>query len=602
MATNLTGLLGQIGNTIGEMGEPGRQYVQTFRDMQAPNLDMDSPESMAAYGEYLRRNGRQEEAMAMMKDAQARKMALRTNEGQAKIMAAAKNIATMPEGPMKEAALVKISELAKQYEVPALQVQQILESQSLARGQLANEVKQTGIQQQRADQDLMRIENQAEQFGLTLEEDKRQFDTQMDFNQSQLDEERRINSHRIWRGKQEIRQGDVSLSLEEARVEIAKELANEEITMGEFRRVIMGNEDARAEDLHPIEMQLKEAQVSVALANAGYTEAQTKDVMYELGFKRDTEDLRADAMELNNQKTAEEIKTERANTDYIKNRTKQVTAEIELGRDRYNLEERRLGWDMGMDQSKLQLQERIANSQINLRQAQVDEIAASIESTVLRDELLVAKAESEKISGAFKAAYALNIDLNNPKAIANAKQMFITANGPEFAMDFDEAIEQRIKIQNLIDQTGSDALLRADSGPRSVAQLEAAGMSPQDIDAYKLLTDPQEKNQFVQTWAKRMNTPEVGGAPTNQLMEIYAGAAERMRKDIFGWDFPFGMDGDAIEQDVSLAMASAAAANKTANEVWLAGLEATFPYLQEQGSASSAMSAEGYRRRYGGDQ
>ena len=191
----------------------------------------------------------------------------------------------------------------------------------------------------------------------------------------------------------------------------------------------------------------------------------------------------------------------------IKGENKAVTAEVELRRDRYNLEARRANWDMGMQEAEMKLTERIANSQIELRQAQVNEIAATMRSTVLRDELLIAKAESEKISEAYKVAYTWPVDLNNPQAIANAKQGFIATYGEEFAMDFDDALQQRIKVQALIDQTGADALLRADSGPRSVAQLEAA-MSPQDIDAYKLLTDPQEKNQYVQTWAKRMNTPE----------------------------------------------------------------------------------------------
>ena len=204
-------------------------------------------------------------------------------------------------------------------------------------------------------------------------------------------------------------------------------------------------------------------------------------------------------------------------------------------------------------------------------------------------------------------AYTWPVDLNNPQAIANAKQGFIATYGEEFAMDFDDALQQRIKVQALIDQTGADALLRADSGPRSVAQLEAAGMSPQDIDAYKLLTDPQEKNQYVQTWAKRMNTPEVGGAPANALMEIYAGAAERMVEDIFPGiffnltDIGNSVNDADVREDITLAMASAAASGKTSNEVWLAGLEATFPYLQEAGSASSAKAAKGYADKYGGN-
>jgi len=606
-ASNLTGMLTSIGDTIGEMGEPGRQYVQTLRDTFAPNLDMDSPDSMQAYGEYLRRNGRHEEAMAMMQNAQTRKMALRKNEGQSKIMAAAKNVATMPEGPAKDAAIDKISKLAQQYEVPALEVQQILESQSLARGKLANEVARTGIQQQSADQDLMKIENQADQFNRQFNQNAYEFDTQMAFAQDELAETRRFNDAKIYGIEQDVAQGWEGLDLEQQRVEISKALANEDITMGQFKRVIMGNEDARAAEMHPIEMQLKESQITVALANAGYTEAQTADTLYELGFKRDTETLRKDAMELQNEQTEAEIKSERANKDYIKERTKAVTAEVELGRDRYKLEEKRQAWDMGMDELQMQINQGLANSQIQLRGAQIDQINDTIRSTVLRDEILVAEAESQQISQAYKAAYSLEIDVTNPTQVANAKKLFTNAYGPEFAIDFDEAIQQRIKVEELIADTSQNAALRADSKPKTVAQLEAAGMSPQDIEAYKMLTDPQAKNQFVQTWAKRINTKEQGGAPTQALMEIYSGVAERIQKDVFGsgflWTGAFnGVWDNDVRDDINMAMASAAAAGKPHSEVMIAGIEATYPYLQEAGSATSAQTVEGYRQKYGGDQ
>ena len=149
-----------------------------------------------------------------------------------------------------------------------------------------------------------------------------------------------MNDFLRWRGKEEIRQGDKGLTLEEARVEIARDRLNEDITMGQFKRVIMGNQDRRAEDMHPLERDLKESQIRVATANAGYTTAQTEDLLYELGFKRDNESLREDALELKNELTEEEIKNARSERDYIKEKTKAVTAEVELGRDRYNLEAR----------------------------------------------------------------------------------------------------------------------------------------------------------------------------------------------------------------------------------------------------------------------
>jgi len=61
-ASNLTGLLGSIGDTIGEMGEPGRQYIDTFRRQQAPSVDMGSSDSLLNYAEWARRNGYDDEA------------------------------------------------------------------------------------------------------------------------------------------------------------------------------------------------------------------------------------------------------------------------------------------------------------------------------------------------------------------------------------------------------------------------------------------------------------------------------------------------------------------------------------------------------------
>lgn len=597
-ASNLSGMLTSIGDTIGEMGKPGEAYLETLRTTLAPQLNMEDPQSMKAYADYLRRNGKEQEAMIMLEKASQLERGNKSRNGQAAIVAMASKLKPGMDEAERQKILSSIAQVANQTGIEPFEVDQILESQNIARRGAAVQERQAATAEENAAINRLGTENQNEQFYAGLNQDDRQFSEQMDFRREELAETQRFNTHRIWRGQQEIRQGDESLSLEEARVQIAKDLANEEITMGEFKRVIMGNEDARAADMHPIEMDLKEAQVKVALANAGYTEAQTRDVLYELGFKRDTEDLRKDLMELNVEKTEAEIKTERANKDYLKKRTKQIDAEIELGRDRYGLEKRRQEWEMNRGDAELALNERIANSQIELRQAQVDEIAVSMNSTVLRDELLVAKAESEKISEAYKVAYTWPVDLNNPKSVAGAKEAFIATYGKDFAMDFDDAIQERIKVQTLIDDTSQTAQLRADAKPKTVAQLEAAGMSPQEIEAYKLLTDPQAKNQYVQSWAVRKTTAEKGSPPTKALMEIYAGAANRMRLDIFGWDLPFGMDMAAVENEVTLAMATAAASGKSDHDIWLSGIEATFPYLEEAGSASSAKVAAGIARKY----
>lgn len=61
-ASNLSGLLSNISGTIGEMGEPGKRYVDTFRRAQAPKPDMDDSASLEGYAAWARRNGYDDEA------------------------------------------------------------------------------------------------------------------------------------------------------------------------------------------------------------------------------------------------------------------------------------------------------------------------------------------------------------------------------------------------------------------------------------------------------------------------------------------------------------------------------------------------------------
>jgi len=61
-ASNLSGLLSNISGTIGEMGEPGKQYVDTFRRTMAPEADMNDSASLLNYAQWARRNGYDDEA------------------------------------------------------------------------------------------------------------------------------------------------------------------------------------------------------------------------------------------------------------------------------------------------------------------------------------------------------------------------------------------------------------------------------------------------------------------------------------------------------------------------------------------------------------
>jgi hypothetical protein len=61
-ASNLSGMLTSIGDTIGEMGGPGNQYVDTLRRSMAPKVEMNDSTSLESYANWARRNGYDEEA------------------------------------------------------------------------------------------------------------------------------------------------------------------------------------------------------------------------------------------------------------------------------------------------------------------------------------------------------------------------------------------------------------------------------------------------------------------------------------------------------------------------------------------------------------
>ena len=61
-AANLTGMLGQIAETVGEMGKASDWTHQNIRDYSAPKIDTNDPASLQAYSEYSRRNGNPQDA------------------------------------------------------------------------------------------------------------------------------------------------------------------------------------------------------------------------------------------------------------------------------------------------------------------------------------------------------------------------------------------------------------------------------------------------------------------------------------------------------------------------------------------------------------
>jgi len=90
-AANLTGMLGQIAETVGEMGKASDWTHNNIRDYSAPDVKDGSFESLTAYADWAQRNGKQEIA------DKYRALALAQQE-KSKKGAYAKQLATRKEG------------------------------------------------------------------------------------------------------------------------------------------------------------------------------------------------------------------------------------------------------------------------------------------------------------------------------------------------------------------------------------------------------------------------------------------------------------------------------------------------------------------------
>ena len=365
-AANLSGLLSNIADTAGKMGEPGQQYVETLRTVMAPDLDMEDPQSMANYANYLERNNRKEEAMALRAKAAERKGKLRGLDGESRISNIAATITQDTPQAEREIKLQEINRLAQQYEISALTVGQILEDRNITRrgatvderGATTAENTLTSLDRQRGFENILARDELTQRGELAREGfsnqltmnvndnvtreninaaqilsatelaqlrerglDKRQiadiayrkwdrsqveaglntrFDKGLELNYAELSEQSRMNTATIKGIDADIAQGWKGLELDQQRVKISEALANEEISMSQFTQIIMGDENKRANGMFDVNKELKEAQVLVAMTTAGVNETQIERFKYENDFAKSTEDLRIDALELDN--------------------------------------------------------------------------------------------------------------------------------------------------------------------------------------------------------------------------------------------------------------------------------------------------------------
>jgi hypothetical protein len=101
-AANLTGMLGQLAETVGEMGKASDWTHQNIRDYSAPKIDTNDPASLQAYAEYSQRNGNPQDAQKysqMATDLGVKQKAAKATGTLANLQASASNMNRLLSDP-----------------------------------------------------------------------------------------------------------------------------------------------------------------------------------------------------------------------------------------------------------------------------------------------------------------------------------------------------------------------------------------------------------------------------------------------------------------------------------------------------------------------
>ena len=150
-SVNLQGMLGDIASTVGDMGKAYDFIPNAIREVARPEVDMNDPNAMKAYGMWLSRNGNEAAGAQMMQAAATRQKELRVLEGEAKIMALRSGYHAMLPSEKADAEKA-MAGIANEYGVSSLKLANTLES-----------IRQT--ERQLDDGDL-RTANQDRQFSM----------------------------------------------------------------------------------------------------------------------------------------------------------------------------------------------------------------------------------------------------------------------------------------------------------------------------------------------------------------------------------------------------------------------------------------------------
>lgn len=279
-ATNLTGMLTSMGNTIGEMGGAGNGYVETFKRSMAPQIDTQDSKSLESYANWARRNGYDDEAkqyMALSRQQQqqevADKKASRLQMGRSSVASLQNEYMRVLKDPTITDPKVRDKKLAN-LQASMNAVGAAVEGMDPIRvGQIGQQTKAADLQTRAQEQEM----------ALAQEGNERAWER---FELSKEEAARAAEEHAEWQQTQDYRVEAQELELEakqyQAAVNAAKGFIGQEggrekfiASFGEER---VGVYDSLNRQREAQELQLQEARDAAAKGKWTYTDEQLKDM------------------------------------------------------------------------------------------------------------------------------------------------------------------------------------------------------------------------------------------------------------------------------------------------------------------------------------
>lgn len=279
-ASNLTGMLTSIGDTVGQMGGPGNQYVDTLRRSMAPKVEMDDSKSLESYANWAKRNGYDDEAsqyMALSRQQQqqevADKKANRLQMGRSSVASLQNEYMRVLKDPTITDPKVRDKKLAN-LQASMNAVGAAVEGMDPIRvGQIGQQTKAADLQTRAQGQEMAlaqeRNERAWEQFELSKEEAARAAEEHAEWQQT--------HDYRV-----EVRELELEAKQYQAAVNAAKGFIGQEggrekfiASFGEER---VGVYDSFNRQREAQELQLQEARDTAAKGKWTYTDEQLKDM------------------------------------------------------------------------------------------------------------------------------------------------------------------------------------------------------------------------------------------------------------------------------------------------------------------------------------